>query len=166
MPKHLFVGAALALVMLVGAGCNSSAPVATNSDASLETKTTAPADEAKTDTNTPADTAATTVEGAPLEITMLGLNEDTDALRFRAKVVSAKDIKKAFITFTCVYDEGKDPETFNSAWNNENDKGEAQPIGAGKTYESQMEFGRWAVSCSEMKLTSVQFTDGTEWPAS
>ncbi len=163
MRKSFLLGLSVAMVMLVGAGCSQTTPKGPGSEAPSETEAAAPAPEAAAANVSATKTDEAATDGAPLQLTMLGLNEDKDAVRFRAKVTALKDIKKAFISYTCVYDEGKDPETFNSAWNNENNQGESQPIVAGKTYESQIKFARWAVSCSELKLTNVNFADGSEW---
>jgi hypothetical protein len=157
---------------MLGAGCSKSAPTVTKQTPQNEAKTvqtstqTTPSDsEPATDTTVSKDTAApgTAVEGAPVELSMLGLNEDKRGLRVSIKVNSSKNLKQVFLVYRCVDETGAETDNTIDNWQNAGDNGAPQPIVAGKTYETELYLYNDAAKCVELRPTKAVFEDGTEW---
>lgn len=151
MQKGYILGATLALVVLLGAGCNqASAPAANNK---VEAEKKAPVVEQQV-------LEGTAVAGSPVEVKVLGLSADKLSAQFEAKVSGAKNIKEVTIYYRCVNAAGEDTTEVNKYWDNDQN-----PIVPGQTYQGTLDLRDVSEKCAEIKVKEVVFADNTKWTA-
>ncbi|MSU75623.1 MAG: hypothetical protein EXS55_03860 [Candidatus Magasanikbacteria bacterium] len=171
MRKSLLVGVGLGVVMLIGAGCNSSnAPVATSDKAAVESPSNVSklvALPMEVGTEEEMDHSLPNAErkpdpNAPVQFVMLKNADEYDTeLRFRATVKPGKNIKMVNIFYRCVDEKGETSKESSTGWGGVGP--EAKPILAGQTYEDTLPMSVTSVRCPMIRATDVTFADDTEW---
>lgn len=159
MQKHFLVGTGLAFVVLAGAGCGKTAPVATlASPGSEKTPVTESVNEVKA---TPESVVKS--KDAPVEVSMLGLTENKRGLRARVKNISPYNFIDVFMAYTCVDDAGQNTDKAIDRFQNPAEDGTPQLIKAGQVYETELYLTSEPARCTELKPSSVVFEDRAEW---